>query len=176
LALPEGSGEFIRSLPVAVLTTILASLFVSLTIIPFLASRILPRSAAGHSNVVLDRVMGLIHGVYRPALHLALERPRVTVAVSLAVFVLSLGLVPRLGFSLFPENDAPVFMVDVEMPQGTAISATFLPAVSSPTVMLPGLPSFITPKVASGNVSPTLIVMTFILRKIWGVRKRLVDF
>jgi multidrug efflux pump subunit AcrB len=124
LALPEGSGEFIRSLPVAVLTTILASLFVSLTIIPFLASRILPRSAAGHSNVVLDRVMGLIHGVYRPALHLALERPRVTVAVSLAVFVLSLGLVPRLGFSLFPENDAPVFMVDVEMPQGTAISAT----------------------------------------------------
>lgn len=124
LALPEGSGEFIRSLPVAVLTTVIASLFVSLTIIPFLASRLLPRSAVGHSNPVLDRVMGLIHGVYRPVLHRALERPRLTVAMALGLFVLSLALVPRLGFSLFPENDSPAFMIDVELPQGSTIEAT----------------------------------------------------
>mgnify|MGYP003381524571 CR=1 FL=1 len=36
--LPEGSGEFIRPLPMAVLLTVIASLLVSLTIIPFLAS------------------------------------------------------------------------------------------------------------------------------------------
>jgi multidrug efflux pump subunit AcrB len=124
LALPEGAGEFIRSLPVAVLTTIIASLFVSLTIVPFLASRLLPRSAVGHSNPVLDRVMGFIHGVYRPVLHWALERARLTVIVSLSVFVLSLAIVPRLGFSLFPENDSPVFMIDVELPQGATIAAT----------------------------------------------------
>jgi multidrug efflux pump subunit AcrB len=41
LFLPEASGEFVRSLPAAVLYTILASLFVALTIIPFLASRLL---------------------------------------------------------------------------------------------------------------------------------------
>ena len=41
LFLPEGSGQFIRSLPVTVLLTIAASLFVSLTVIPFLASRML---------------------------------------------------------------------------------------------------------------------------------------
>ena len=35
LFLPEGAGDFIRSLPAAVVTTVLASLFVSLTIIPF---------------------------------------------------------------------------------------------------------------------------------------------
>jgi multidrug efflux pump subunit AcrB len=124
LALPEGSGEFIRSLPVAVLTTVIASLVVSLTIIPFLASRLLPRSAVGHSNPVLDTVMSFIHGVYRPVLHWALERPRLTVAASLLVFCFSLGLVPRLGFSLFPENDSPAFMVDVELPQGATITAT----------------------------------------------------
>lgn len=33
--LPEGSGDFIRSLPMAVMLTVLASLFVSVTIIPF---------------------------------------------------------------------------------------------------------------------------------------------
>ncbi len=33
--LPEAAGDFIRSLPAAVVTTVLASLFVSLTIVPF---------------------------------------------------------------------------------------------------------------------------------------------
>ena len=39
--LPEGAGKFVRNIPASVLATVLASLFVSLTIIPFLASRVL---------------------------------------------------------------------------------------------------------------------------------------
>lgn len=124
LNLPEGAGEFTRSLPVAVTVTIAASLVVSLTIIPFLASRLLSRGAAGHSSLVLDATMGVIHGLYRPVLHACLARPRVTVAVALAAFLASLALVPRIGFSLFPQNDGPYFMVDVELPQGSALSET----------------------------------------------------
>jgi len=124
MALPEGAGAFVRSLPLAVVATITASLFVALTIIPFLASRMLPRSAVGHSNALLDTVMGAIHNVYRPALHVALEHPRMTVAAALLGFVLSLGLVPHLGFSLFPENDSPYFLVDVETPQGASVAET----------------------------------------------------
>lgn len=124
MALPEGAGAFVRSLPIAVVTTIIASLFVALTIIPFLASRLLPRSDSGHSNVFLDGVMGAIHNIYRPALHVALAHPRKTVIIGLTAFFLSLGLVPRLGFSLFPENDSPYFLVDIETPQGSAVSET----------------------------------------------------
>lgn len=124
MALPEGAGAFVRSLPVAVVTTIIASLFVALTIIPFLASRLLPRSDSGHSNALLDGVMAAIHNIYRPALHVALAHPRKTVIIGLAAFVLSLGLIPRLGFSLFPENDSPYFLVDIETPQGSAVSET----------------------------------------------------
>ncbi|MBY0563099.1 MAG: efflux RND transporter permease subunit [Hyphomonadaceae bacterium] len=124
MALPEGAGAFVRSLPLAVVATITASLIVALTIIPFLASRLLPRKSVGKSNPLLDRVMGTIHGVYRPALHWALEQPRKTVAVALLGFFLSLGLIPQLGFSLFPENDSPYFLVDIETPQGAAVSET----------------------------------------------------
>jgi multidrug efflux pump subunit AcrB len=124
MALPEGAGAFVRSLPLAVVATITASLFVALTIIPFLASRMLPRSAVGHSNPLLDTVMGAIHNIYRPALHVALEHPRATVAAALIGFFLSLGLVPQLGFSLFPENDSPYFLVDVETPQGASVTET----------------------------------------------------
>ncbi|HRK65486.1 MAG TPA: efflux RND transporter permease subunit, partial [Terricaulis sp.] len=124
MALPEGAGAFVRSLPVAVVMTIIASLVVALTIIPFLASRLLPREDSGKSNVVLDATMGAIHNIYRPALHLALAHPRKTVIFGLAAFFLSLGLVPKLGFSLFPENDSPYFLVDVETPQGASVSET----------------------------------------------------
>jgi hypothetical protein len=114
LNLPEGAGDVTRSLPMAVVCTIAASLFVALTVIPFLASRILPRH--GHSNVFLDVVMGGIHAVYRPILKVALGAPRITVIVGLALFAASLTLVPKLGFSLFPENDSPYFMVEVKLP------------------------------------------------------------
>ncbi|MGE0597227.1 MAG: efflux RND transporter permease subunit, partial [Hyphomonadaceae bacterium] len=124
MALPESAGAFVRSLPVAVVTTITASLFVALTIIPFLASRLLPREGVGKSNAVLDVTMGAIHALYRPALHLALAHPRKTVMIGLAAFFLSLGLIPRLGFSLFPENDSPYFLVDVETPQGASVAET----------------------------------------------------
>lgn len=124
LNLPEGAGAFTRSLPLAVVMTISASLFVALTIIPFLASRLLPREHAGKSNALLDAIMGAIHNLYRPALHVALANPRKTVIIGLAAFVLSLGLIPRLGFSLFPENDSPYFLVDVETPPGSSVSET----------------------------------------------------
>ena len=68
--------------------------------------------------------MGAIHNIYRPALHVALAHPRKTVIIGLAAFVLSLGLIPKLGFSLFPENDSPYFLVDIDTPQGTAVSET----------------------------------------------------
>jgi multidrug efflux pump subunit AcrB len=122
MALPEGSGDFIRSLPVAVVCTIAASLFVSLSVIPFLASRVLPRRA-GH-NIVLSAVMGVIHGVYRPVLKLALAAPRITVVLALAAFAATLTLAPKLGFSLFPENDSPYFMIEAELGQGASVAET----------------------------------------------------
>ncbi len=122
LNLPAGAGDFIRSLPMAVVCTIAASLFVALTVIPFLASRLLPKH--GHSNIFLDVVMGAIHAIYRPILKLALAAPRFTVIAGLALFAASLTLIPKLGFSLFPENDSPYFMVEVELPQGVSVEET----------------------------------------------------
>jgi multidrug efflux pump subunit AcrB len=122
LNLPEGAGDFTRSLPLAIVVTIAASLFVALTIIPFLAARILPRK--GHSNFFLDVVMGGIHAIYRPILHVALAAPRITVVLGLALFAASLTLVPRLGFALFPENDSPYFIISVKLPEGVSITET----------------------------------------------------
>lgn len=122
--LPEGSGKFIKSLPVSVLATVAASLFVALTMIPFLAARLLSRHEDPDGNPALRAVMGGIHAVYRPLLHRALERPGVTVVIAALLFVGSVMLVPRIGFSLFPPADTPQFLIEIDMPDGTPLAET----------------------------------------------------
>ncbi|HYD51050.1 MAG TPA: efflux RND transporter permease subunit [Gemmatimonadaceae bacterium] len=125
LALPGGPGQFIRSMPVAVVYTVLASLLVSLTITPFLAALILREEGHGPEG---NRFMrGLTRGIratYAPLLHRALARPRTTVAVAALLFVGSLALVPVVGFSLFPKAGTPQFRVTVETPEGTSLAET----------------------------------------------------
>ncbi|MFV3131766.1 efflux RND transporter permease subunit [Niveispirillum sp. KHB5.9] len=122
--LPEGSGKFIKSLPVSVLSTVAASLFVALTMIPFLAARILSRHEDPEGNKALQLVMGAIHAVYRPVLHRALDRPGLTVLIATILFIGSVALVPRIGFSLFPSADIPQFMVEIDLPDGAPLAET----------------------------------------------------
>ena len=141
LFLPEGAGEFIRSLPAAILFTVLASLFVALTIIPFLASRMLrdnsPRAAASTGKMarligrfdsladrLLQRVMQIIHNVYGPALRWALGRPKTTLLAALGLFVIVAATVPIIGFSLFPSADVPQFVIRVDAPDGASVEET----------------------------------------------------
>lgn len=124
LFLPGTPGQFIRSLPLAVVYTILASLFVALTIIPFLASIVLDRHERADGNWFLRKTTRAIERSYRPALHAALRHPRLTLALAGAMFVGSLLLVPRVGFSLFPNAGMPQFLVKIEAPDGASLDET----------------------------------------------------
>ncbi|MCW5573746.1 MAG: efflux RND transporter permease subunit [Steroidobacteraceae bacterium] len=125
LMLPGTAGKFIRVLPVTVVATIVGSLIVALFVIPFLASRLLPRNAAQAGNPVLQTVMGAIHRYYRPALHYCLARPRATVLIAIGgSLLLSAALVPVIGSSLFPKADTPQFLIQVEAPAGASLEAT----------------------------------------------------
>ncbi len=122
--LPGGPGDFIRSLPAAVIVTILASLVVSLTIIPWLASRWLPADADPHGNRILRALQRAIDLTYTRLLHRALAHPRPTLAAAALLFVASLGLVPTIGFSLFPAAGIPQFRVTVDLPDDASLRET----------------------------------------------------
>ena len=148
LFLPEAAGEFVRSLPAAVLYTIAASLFVSLTIIPFLASRLLrgeprplprqpwlgrivlaTRALVHRSDAAGDRVlaavMHVIHSVYGPALRKALAWPRATLVFALAAVVAAATLALFfMNVSFFPTADIPQFRVRIEAPEGASLAET----------------------------------------------------
>lgn len=123
LALPGAPGQFIRSMPVAVVFTIGASLLVSLTIVPFLSSRLL-RSEGEHGNIFFRAMTRVIEGTYAPVLARAVRRPKTTLAVAGLLLVGSLALVPRIGFSLFPKAGLPQFMVKIEGAEGGTLAET----------------------------------------------------
>lgn len=124
LNLPEGPGKFTRGLPLAVVLTVLASLFVAFTIVPFLASRMLPRHEDAEGTPLLRWLKRGIHRFYAPVVHRALASPRRSLALAAALVAASLGLVPLLGFSLFPAADKPQFLISISTPEGASLQAT----------------------------------------------------
>ncbi|HEU5262901.1 MAG TPA: efflux RND transporter permease subunit [Gemmatimonadales bacterium] len=124
LFLPGGPGMYIRSLPVAVISTVLASLVVSLTIIPWLASLILKDHGPAEGNRFLRAFERAIHGGYAPLLDRALRRPVPTLGAAALFVALSASLIPVVGFSLFPKAETPQFQVRVTAPEGASIAAT----------------------------------------------------
>jgi multidrug efflux pump subunit AcrB len=124
LFLPGLSGRYIRSLPMGVVTAVAASLLVSVTIVPWLASRLLPRTAEAHGNRALQWVEGVITRGYAPLLRGAMAHPGRTLALSAALVAGAVALVPVVGFSLFPPAGTPQFYVNVTTPEGSTLAET----------------------------------------------------
>jgi multidrug efflux pump subunit AcrB len=122
--LPEASGEFIRSLPLAVISAILASMLVSLTIVPFMASRILKAEHHPEGNLFLRLLKRLISGSYTRLLDHALLRPKTTLLIASILFGLSLLVFRIIGFRIFPASEKPQFMVNIQMPLQSNMDAT----------------------------------------------------
>ncbi len=122
--LPEASGEFIRGLPLAVITSVLASMIVSLTIVPFLASRVLKTEHSPEGNIFMRGLKKLISGSYTKLLDKALGRPILTLVIAFGLFAASLSVFGIIGFKLFPNSEKPQFLVNVNMPLQSNLETT----------------------------------------------------
>lgn len=115
--LPEGSGDFIRSLPLAVIFCVLASMAVSLTIIPFLSSRLLKNHTGNpEGNFLMRGLKKVIHGSYAKLLDKALQKPFYTLGIAVILFSASIYLFGVIGFSLFPASEKPQFLINITTP------------------------------------------------------------
>ena len=124
LFLPDASGDFIRSLPMAVVTTIFSSLIVSITVVPFLASLLLRKHKHEGGNAVLRTLQKGISTIFDPLLRLCLRFPWVTIGSVLGMCIISFLLMNVVGFSLFPRSEKPMFLVNIETPLGTNLYQT----------------------------------------------------
>jgi len=114
--LPDLAGEFIRCLPVAVMTSVLASMIVALTLVPFLGSRILKPHTHSEGNFFLKYLQRFLTWSYKRVMPLALRWPKTTIGISLVLSVLAFGLLKQTGFKLFPTSEKPMFLINIKLP------------------------------------------------------------
>src|SRR5690606_8201193 len=122
--MPEAAGDFIRSLPMAVIGSVLASMLVALLVVPFLSSRLLKPHENPDGNAVLRWLQRTIHNPYAVLLDRALKRPWQTVVIAVLIFIGALALIPVIGFSLFPASEKPQFLIRISAPLQSHIYAT----------------------------------------------------
>ncbi|MGF1637655.1 MAG: efflux RND transporter permease subunit [Cyclobacteriaceae bacterium] len=119
--LPGGPGEFVRGLPLAVISSVIASTLVSLSVVPFLASAVLKEHSNPEGNIFLRLLKRAIGATYSKVMKSALKFPVRTLLISFALFGGSLALFPVIGFKLFPTSEKPIFLINIKMPLQTSL-------------------------------------------------------
>jgi hydrophobic/amphiphilic exporter-1 (mainly G- bacteria), HAE1 family len=108
------------------------SLFVAVTIVPVLCSRLLdaPDHGIGRAGLMAslyrwsDRVLNKMDEFYARSLHVALHHRPTVFATGIALFVLSIYLVRFVGVELQPTTDEGQVTVDAELAVGTRVELT----------------------------------------------------
>ena len=119
-----GTGEFIQSMPMTVIYSLLASLLLALTLTPLLGSKLMRPVVANKLSRAEKGMQSLITRIYRPALDFSLRRPWAMVVLGVASLTGSMALFPIVGISFFPTADKPMFVVNIDLPDGASLERT----------------------------------------------------
>jgi len=139
-----GVSKFLFSaLALSFCISLVVSFIVAMTVIPLFCSRFLKAVPLGHGahaagvtesgaklslgarfNAGFNRGFTSLLDVYESLVRRATNRPLLTVAALMGVFVLSFGLFPFLGVSFFPRSDAGQFTINLKAPTGSRIKLT----------------------------------------------------
>lgn len=123
-------GDFIRPMPVVITLTMLASMLMSLTIIPIfrywyedrrLLSGLVPDKPAGLLGSQLDRLTNWYAHTLMPKI---LQRPLKTGIIGVLIGTLAYGLIPFIPVELFPEAGWEQLPIFIQMPVGTSVEET----------------------------------------------------
>lgn len=110
-------GQFFRALSATLAVAVLASLVLSVSIVPLLA-----RAASRDREP--DTTAGRLERWYGVVLDAAMRRPLVTAAGAVLLGLVTVGLFMNAGTGFFPAADEGGFVVDYLTPAGTALDET----------------------------------------------------
>lgn len=123
LGLQTPAGAFLRSMPVTVILTLLASLLIALTLSPLLASLIL-KPQKTKETVFFKGIQAFSGGPYVKLLGWSIRHPWKVLSTALLILVASVILAGQLGVSLFPKAEKPMMLINIELPVGGSFDKT----------------------------------------------------
>lgn len=115
----SSAGEYTFSLFAVVSIALLVSWFVAVIFAPVIGTMFL----SPHKQVKKAEG-GRIMGRFRRLLLFSMRHAKTTMAITFAIFILALLLIPLIPSQFFPSSDRPELIVDMNLPQGASIYAT----------------------------------------------------
>ena len=125
------AAQIFRELSLTVSFSLLASLFVALTLVPMLCSKFLglrkketALEKEPEQAVASGRFYSVSLGKYRQALGWALTHKKTVLVLTLLVFIGTLFLIRFIGMEFIPPMDQGEFYVNIQMPRGSMLTET----------------------------------------------------
>lgn len=126
LFVPGLAGQLFRDMALTICISLLASLAVTVTLVPLLASL----SFSGHKPMFFERIAGMAtfwveplanaYGRYAPAV---LRRPWLVLAAATLFFVGTMATTPLLGVDFLPPQDRALVELTITTPPGMSLDA-----------------------------------------------------
>jgi HAE1 family hydrophobic/amphiphilic exporter-1 len=116
------AGSFFRPFALTVVVALLASLVVAITVVPLLASRLLPAIKAEGAERRLH--WSWTQRIYVPVIRWATSHKLLTLGAAAAFFVASMALIPLLRVNLLDQSSSPTFPISITMPANSTLIQT----------------------------------------------------
>jgi HAE1 family hydrophobic/amphiphilic exporter-1 len=117
-------GKFLSAMAITVVMTISISLLLSLTLTPFLCSRVLGREKNGFVQRALEAPFLALEKSYSRLLAAAVSHRATVIFIAVAVFAFGLFLASRLGSEFTPNEDQGYLRLNMELPADTSLEVT----------------------------------------------------
>lgn len=146
------AGSFFRPFALTVVVALAASLVVAVTIVPLLASRLLPPSRAEGAERRLQ--YNFIQRVYVPVIRWATSHRLLALLATGAFFFGSLALLPLLRVNLLDQSSSPNFPVAITLPANSTLVQTNTETLKVEDLMkgIPGITAY--QAVVGGQADP----------------------
>lgn len=125
------ASQIFRPLALTVAFSLLSSLFVALTLVPMLSSKILKVENNGNGKGPISRlskrwgnILDRLDSKYKKVLHWSINNKKKVVFTMIALLVISLVMMPLVGMEFIPEQDTSEYVLNITMPNGTALHET----------------------------------------------------
>lgn len=124
------TAQIFRELALTVTYSLLASLLVSLTLVPMLSAKLLEKKLPTTDQKesvffrAFDRGMSKLHDAYKIVLIKSLKHRGWVLGLSTILLIVSVGILLWLGAEYFPEFDEGSFTIDIKLPHGASLSQT----------------------------------------------------
>jgi HAE1 family hydrophobic/amphiphilic exporter-1 len=116
------AGSFFRPFALTVVVALLASLVVAITVVPLLASRLLPAIKAEGAERRLQ--WNWMQRIYVPVIRWATGHRLLTLGAAAAFFAASMALIPLLRVNLLDQSSSPTFPISITMPENSTLTET----------------------------------------------------